>query len=160
MSVLYFDTVRRLEAERELGAKFVSKDELLRQSDFVSLHCLLNEATRNIIGEKELRAMKETAILVNVARGPLVDPAALYKACSEKWIWGAGLDVFVKEPISLDDPLLTLPNITTVPHIGSASRVARNGMARKAAENLLAALTGKRPPDLVNPEAWKGPAVS
>jgi lactate dehydrogenase-like 2-hydroxyacid dehydrogenase len=71
------------------------------------------------------------------------------------WIWGAGLAVFVKEPVSLDDPLLTLPSVTTVPHIGSASRVARDGMARKSAENLLAALTGKRPPNLVNPEVWK-----
>jgi glyoxylate reductase len=155
MSVLYFDSARRPEAEREIGAVFVSKEELLRRSDFVSLHCPLTEGTRNIVGEKELRMMKKTAILVNAARGPLVDPAALYRACSEKWIWGAGLDVFVREPVPLDDPLLTLPNVTTVPHIGSASRAARDGMARKAAENLLAALAGGRPADLVNPEVWE-----
>ncbi|MDR1650032.1 MAG: D-glycerate dehydrogenase [Synergistaceae bacterium] len=156
MTVLYFDAARRLDAEQALGVQYVSKEELLRKSDFVTLHCLLNEETKNLIGEKELRMMKKTAILVNAARGPLIDPAALYKACSEKWIQGAGLDVFVKEPISLDDPLLTLPNITTVPHIGSASRTSRNGMARKAAENLLAGLSGERPTDLVNPELWKG----
>jgi glyoxylate reductase len=155
MKILYFDAVRRPEAEQELGAQYISKDKLLRESDFVSLHCLLSEETRNIIGEKELRSMKNTAILINAARGPLVDPLALYKACSEKWIWGAGLDVFVKEPLPLDDPLLTLPNITTVPHIGSASRVSRDGMARKAAENLVAALAGKKPENLVNTEVWK-----
>ena len=155
MSVLYFDTMRRPELEQPLGAKYVTMDELLKESDFVTLHCNLTEHTRNIIGEKELRMMKKTALLVNAARGPLVDQAALYKACSEKWIWGAGLDVFVKEPVPLDDPLLTLNNITTMPHIGSASRVSRDGMARKAASNLLATLGGERPADLVNPEVWK-----
>jgi glyoxylate reductase len=155
MNVLYFDAARRPEAEQSLGAKPVSLEELLRNSDFVTLHCLLNEETRNLIGEKELRAMKKTAILINAARGPLIDPGALYRACSEKWIWGAGLDVFAKEPVPPDDPLLTLPNITAVPHIGSASRAARDGMARKSASNLLAALIGERPHDLVNPEVWK-----
>jgi glyoxylate reductase len=160
MNVLYYDAVggtsaRRHDMEQNFGAKFVSLEELLRESDFVTLHCPLTNETKNIISEKELRLMKKTAVLINAARGPLVDPTALYKACSEKWIWGAGLDVFVKEPIPLDDPLLTLSNITTVPHIGSASRVSRDGMARKAAENLLAALSGKRPENLVNPEVMK-----
>ena len=156
MNVLYFDTVRRTEMEQSLGVKYAPLPELLKESDFITLHCNLTEHTRNIIGENELRMMKKTAILINTARGPLVDPGALYRACSEKWIWGAGLDVFVKEPVSLDDPLLTLSNITTLPHIGSASRVSRDGMARKAASNLLAALKGERPDDLVNPEVWKG----
>ncbi|MDR1622923.1 MAG: D-glycerate dehydrogenase [Synergistaceae bacterium] len=154
MNILYFDTARR-EPEHSSGAKYASLDELLKNSDFVTLHCLLNEQTKNIIGEKELRLMKNTAILINAARGPLVDPSALYRACSEKWIWGAGLDVFVKEPVSPDDPLLTLPNVTTVPHIGSASRVARDGMARRSATNLTAVLGGHRPQDLVNPEVWQ-----
>lgn len=96
--------------------------------------------------------MKRTAILVNTARGPIVDQSVLYRACSERWIGGAGLDVFEKEPVPLDEPILTLPNVTTLPHIGSATVRSREGMARKAAENLLAALEGKRPPDLVNPE--------
>jgi glyoxylate reductase len=155
MKVLYYDAIRRPELEQSLGVKYVPMDELLRESDFVTLHCNLTEQTKNLLGEKELRSMKKTAILVNAARGPLVDPAALYKACSEKWIWGAGLDVFVKEPVPLDEPLLTLANVTTVPHIASASRVARDGMARKSASNLLAALNGERPQDLVNPEVWK-----
>ncbi len=156
MEVLYFDSVRKVEAERELGAKFVLLEELLRKSDVVTLHCVLNEETRNLIGEPQLRMMKKTAILVNAARGPLVDPTALFRACSEGWIRGAGLDVFVKEPVPTDDPLLTLPNIATLPHIGSASDVSRNGMARRSAENLLAALEGRRPRDLINPEVWRG----
>jgi len=155
MNVLYFNTKRRPELEQALGAKYVPLNDLLKESDFVSLHCNLTEQTKNIIGEKELRMMKKTAIFINTARGALVDQDALYRACSEKWIWGAGLDVFVKEPVPLDEPLLTLPNVTTLPHIGSASRAARDGMARKAASNLLAALAGERPQDLVNPEVWK-----
>jgi glyoxylate reductase len=154
MNIIYFNTHRRPEIESQLGAKYVQLDELLKESDFVTLHCVLNDSTRGIIGEPQLRSMKKTAILINAARGPLVDQAALYKACSEKWIWGAGLDVFVKEPVPLDEPLLKLPNVTTVPHIGSASRVARNGMATRSAENLLAALQGKKPRDLVNKEVW------
>jgi glyoxylate reductase len=155
MKILYFDTVRRPEIETKLNAKFVQVDELLKESDFVTLHCVLNDSTRGLIGEKQLRSMKKSAILINAARGPLVDQQALYKACSEKWIWGAGLDVFLKEPVPLDEPLLKLPNVTTVPHIGSASRVARNGMATRSAENLVAVLQGKKPRDLVNKEVWK-----
>ena len=152
MDVLYFSATRRPELEQSLGAKYLPLDELLKESDFVSLHCNLTEQTRNLIGEKELRTMKKTAVLINTSRGPVVDQAALYRACAERWIWGAGLDVFVQEPIPLDDPLLTLPNVTTLPHIGSASRTARDDMARKSASNLLAALRGERPHDLVNPE--------
>jgi glyoxylate reductase len=155
MNIFYFDTERKTGAEASLGAKHLPLDELLRESDFVTLHCLLNDQTRNLIGEKELRSMKKTAFLINAARGPLVDQAALFRACSEKWIGGAGLDVFVKEPTPPDEPLLTLPNVTTVPHIGSASRISRNGMATRSAENLLAALQGKKPRDLVNKEVWK-----
>jgi glyoxylate reductase len=155
MKILYFDTVRRPEIESGLNAKYTDFDELLSESDFVTLHCVLNENTKGLIGEKELRSMKKTAILINAARGPLVDQQALYKACSEKWIWGAGLDVFAKEPVPLDEPLLTLPNVTTVPHIGSASVAARNGMAVKSASNLLAVLQGQKPVDLVNKEVWK-----
>lgn len=155
MKILYFDPFRRPELETQLEARYVQLDELLRESDFVTLHCILDDKTRGLIGERELRLMKKNAILINAARGPLVDQGALYKACSEKWIWGAGLDVFAKEPVPLDEPLLTLPNVTTVPHIGSASIVARNGMAARSAENLLAVLEGKRPRDLVNKEVWK-----
>ena len=155
MKIIYFDTRQNMEAESQLGARLVTLDTLLKESDFVTLHCVLNDSTRGLIGEKELRSMKKTAILINAARGPLVDQQALYNACSEKWIWGAGLDVFTKEPVPLDEPLLKLPNVTTVPHIGSASRVARNGMATRSAENLLAVLQGNKPKDLVNKEVWK-----
>jgi glyoxylate reductase len=155
MKILYFSHSRRPEAESALDAKQVPLDELLKESDFVSLHCPLTNATRGLIGERELRLMKKTAILINAARGPVVDEKALYTACSEGWIWGAGLDVFSKEPVPLDEPLLKLTNVTTFPHIGSASRTSRDGMAVSAAENLLAALQGKRPRNLVNKEVWK-----
>ena len=155
MEILYFDVRPNPEAESRFGAKFVKLDELLRESDFVTLHCNLNDSTRGLIGEKELRSMKKTAILINAARGPLVDQEMLYKACKENWIWGAGLDVYNKEPVPLDEPLLTLSNVTTFPHIASATRTARNGMAVRSAENLLAVLQGNKPRDLVNKEVWK-----
>lgn len=156
MEVLYFNPTRKPEAEAAYGARLVSMEELLAESDIVSLHTVFNEKTKNMIGEAELRAMKKTAVLINAARGALVDQKALYRACAEGWIWGAGLDVFVQEPLPLDDPLLTLKNVTTLPHIGSASRAARDGMARKSAENLLAALEGRKPANLVNPGVWEG----
>jgi lactate dehydrogenase-like 2-hydroxyacid dehydrogenase len=155
MKILYCGNTRKPEAEAELGAKHVPFDELLQTSDFVSLHCPLTDKTRGLIGEREFKMMKKTAILINVARGAVVDQKALFRACSEKWIWGAGLDVFEKEPVPLDEPLLALRNVTTLPHIGSASRVSRDGMAICAASNLLAALQGKKPQNLVNPEVWR-----
>ncbi|GHS99530.1 D-glycerate dehydrogenase [Synergistales bacterium] len=156
MNILYSGNSRKPEAEAEFGAKYVALDELLRESDFVSLHCPLNEKTRELIGERELKSMKKTAILINAARGAVVDQKALFKACSEKWILGAGLDVFEKEPVPLDEPLLNLKNVTTLPHIGSASRASRDGMASCAASNLVFALQGRRPQNLLNPEVWKG----
>lgn len=155
MKILFFNRSPRPDMEKELGARQVSLDELLRESDFVSLHCPLSAETKGLIGERELRMMKKSAILINTSRGPVVNQKALYRACSEQWIWGAGLDVFEKEPVPLDEPLLSLKNVTTIPHLGSATIKAREGMARKAAENLLAALEGRKPADLVNPEAWK-----
>jgi glyoxylate reductase len=150
MKILYMSTTRRLDIEESLGAKFVSLEELLRESDIVTLHCRLNEQTMNMFGEAQFEMMKKTAIFINTARGAMVDQKALYRACAEKWIWGAGLDVYEKEPVPLDDPILTLTNITTLPHIASASNVSRNAMACKAATNLIEALQGRRPPDLVN----------
>lgn len=155
MKVLFHNRSPKPEVEKELGAKQVSLDELLKESDFISLHCPLNDETRGLIGEEELKMMKKTSVLINSSRGPVVDQKALFRACSENWIWGAGLDVFDEEPVPLDEPLLTLKNVTTLPHLGSATVKAREGMARKAAENLLAALEGRRPLDLVNPSAWK-----
>ena len=156
MKVIYCSRTRMPEMETSLGVRYCEFDELLSSSDFVSLHCPLTPQTKNVIGERELRLMKPTAILINTARGGVVDQAALYRACSEGWIKGAGLDVFEKEPVPPEDPVLTLKNITTLPHIGSATLNARNGMARTVAQNLLDGLEGRRPANLVNPEVWRG----
>ena len=155
MRVLYYDPVRRQDLERSLGVIYVSFDTLLRESDFISLHTPLTEQTRHLIGAPELAKMKRTAILVNSSRGPVVDQQALYEALRDGVIAGAGLDVFEVEPIPQDDPLLTLDNVTVVPHVGSASHATRDKMARMAAENLIAGLQGKLPPNCVNPEAWQ-----
>jgi glyoxylate reductase len=151
MRVLYYDTRRDEQAERELGVAYVPLENLLRESDFVSIHAPLTEKTRHLIGEKELRLMKPTAFLVNVARGPLVDEAALIRALREKWIAGAALDVFEREPY-VPPELIQMKNVVLVPHIGSASVETRSKMAMMAVENLLAVLEGKIPPNLVNPE--------
>jgi glyoxylate reductase len=130
-------------------------DELLRIADFVSLHVPLTDETRGFIGERELRSMKETAILVNTARGGVVDQAALVRALEEGWIAGAGLDVMETEPLPLDDPLLRAPNAVLLPHIGSASHATRERMASMAVDNCLAGLRGERLPHCVNPDAYR-----
>jgi len=143
MKVLYYDTVRAdAAAERELNARPVDMDTLLRKSDFVTLHTLLSADTRHLINERTLRLMKKTAILVNAARGPVVDEAALVRALSEKWIAGAGLDVFEEEP-TVHPGLLPLDNVTLAPHIASASNETRIAMATLAVRNCLAVLEGK-----------------
>jgi len=154
MRILYNDAQRASEAlERELGARLVSKEELLRDADFISIHTPLNEGTRKLIGEPELRLMKKSAILVNTARGPVMDEAAVARALSEGWIAGAGLDVFEREP-TVNADLLKLNNVVLAPHIASSSIDTRREMCVMAARNVLAALEGKRPPNLVNPAAW------
>jgi glyoxylate reductase len=145
MRVLYYDTVRAdAAAERELNAAPVDLDTLLREADFVSLHTLLSPETRHLINERTLRLMKRTAILINAARGPVVDEAALVKALSEEWIRGAGLDVFEEEP-TIHPGLRSLRNVTLAPHIASASHETRVGMATLAVRNCLAVLEGKPP---------------
>lgn len=129
-------------------------DELLQESDFVSIHCPLRPDTYHLIGERELSMMKPTAILVNTARGGIVDPKALYTALKTKQIGYAALDVTEPEPIQVDDPLLTLDNCLIVPHIGSASVRTREKMALMAVENLLAGLKGERLPHCVNPGVY------
>ena len=131
--------------------KAVSLHELLERSDFVSLHAPLTAETRGMIGEAELRRMKPTAILVNTARGPLVDQAALRTALAEGWLAGAALDVFDPEPLPAGDPLLGAPNLVVAPHIGSASHGAREAMAELAVDNLLAGLAGEPLPHAVTP---------
>jgi phosphoglycerate dehydrogenase-like enzyme len=127
-------------------------EDLLRESDFVTLHAALTPQTRGLIGRRELDLMKESAILINTGRGPLVDQKALYEALKSGRIAGAAVDVTDPEPISADDPLLALDNLVIAPHIASASVATRGRMAMLAAENLLAALAGRMPKDTVNRE--------
>jgi lactate dehydrogenase-like 2-hydroxyacid dehydrogenase len=156
MRILYHDAHRASEQiEKDLGLEFVEMQRLLRESDFVSLHVPLSEATRHLIGAPELRQMKSSAILVNASRGPVVDEAALAEALSEGWIAGAGLDVFEREP-EVHPRLLELDNAVLAPHIGSATIDTRLKMSMLAAENCVAALEGRRPPNLVNVSVWKG----
>ncbi len=155
MKVLYND-IRRIpeETEKELNATFVSLDELLEQSDFVSLHTYLSPETYHLINEERLRKMKKTAYLINTSRGPVVDESALVRALKEGWIAGAGLDVYEFEP-KLVPGLAECENAVLLPHIASASVETRTKMATMAAENLLAVLAGKMPPNPVNPEVLK-----
>jgi glyoxylate reductase len=155
MRVLYHDaSLLPPQLELELNAKVATKEQVLRESDFISLHVPLSAETRHLIGEPELRLMKPTAILVNTSRGPVINEAALARALSEKWIGGAGLDVFEREPEILP-ALLECQNAVLAPHIASASVDTRRKMSMLAAENAVAALAGRRPPDLLNPDAWK-----
>ena len=142
------------EVERRLGAVHLPLDELLRQSDFVSLHVPLTAETRGLISEDALQLMKPTATLINVARGPVVDSTALCRALHEKWIAAAGLDVTDPEPLPATDPLYTLPNCLIVPHIGSATVNTRRRMAELACDNLLAGLAGQRLPHCANPAVY------
>ncbi len=152
MAVQYYDAVRNEEAEALLGARFVDLDTLLATSDFVSIHVPLNDQTRHLISKRELSLMKPTAILVNTSRGPVVDQAALYEALRDGCVAGAGLDVFERETVAADDPLLTLDNVVVTPHIGSASVAARTKMAMMAAENLIEGVNCRPIPYKVNPE--------
>jgi glyoxylate reductase len=155
MRILYHDARRAPEAvERELGLEFVDRETLLRESDFVTLHVPLSDATRHMIGAAELGRMKPTAILVNTARGPVVDEAALAEALDARRIAGAGLDVFEREP-HVEPRLLRMNNVVLAPHIGSASLDTRRKMSMLAVENCAAVLEGRRPPNLVNVSAWK-----
>lgn len=152
MRVLYYSRTRKPDVEKELDAEYADFETLLRNSDFVTLHVPFTDETYHMIGEREFGMMKKTAYLINTSRGPVVDETALYKALKEKWIAGAALDVFEKEPIDPDNPLLKLDNVVVAPHIASASVETRTKMAVIAAENLVSALEDKIPPNLVNKE--------
>jgi glyoxylate reductase len=152
MRVLYWTPRRKPEAEeREAGLTYVPLDELLRESDFVSLHQPLNAMTRHQIGARELGLMKKTAFLINTARGPIVDEAALVRALKGKKIAGAGLDVFEHEP-KVSPELKTMKNVVIVPHLGSATTEVREEMAGIVVDNILALIEGRKPPNCVNPE--------
>ena len=154
----YFDAARGGAAGAEAMESPVSRrgtlDALLAEADFISLHVPLTVETRHLIGERELRAMKRTAILVNTARGGVVDQAALVRALEEGWIAGAGLDVMETEPLPADDPLLRPPNVVLLPHIGSASHATRERMASMAVDNCLAGLRRERLPHCANPQVY------
>ncbi|MGI6485655.1 MAG: glyoxylate reductase [Tepidanaerobacteraceae bacterium] len=150
MDVMYYDLTRNEKAENELGLRFVEMEQLLKEADFVSVHVPLTPETRQLINENTLGLMKETAILINTARGPVVDEEALFDALKNNKIAGAGLDVMDPEPPNKDNPLLKLDNVIIVPHIASASIATRTKMAVMAAQNCIAGLKGDIPPNLVN----------
>jgi glyoxylate reductase len=156
MKILYTDAVRRSpEVETDLSVEYRSLEELLKESDFVTIHTPFTEGTHHLINEARLRLMKKEAFLINTSRGPVVDESALARALREEAIAGAGCDVFEKEPMEQSNPLLELENVVLLPHIGSATREARRGMGEVAAQNLLAVLKGERPAYWLNPEVEK-----
>ena len=154
MKVIYTNAQREPEFERQYGATFVDKETLLRESDYLSLHLPLLPETHHYIGAKELALMKPSAILINAARGPLVDEQALVVALRNKVIWGAGLDVFEEEP-KLAAGLAELDNVVIVPHIASATIATRLAMGKIATDNVISVLKGERPQTCINPEVLK-----
>ena len=153
--VIYHDVARANEAvERELGASFVTRDELLATADVVSVHTPLTPATRGAFDEAAFRVMKPTAIFINTARGEVVNEAALVRALEEKWIAGAGLDVFEQEPIRADHPLLQLPNVVLTPHIATGTRDSIIEKTRAACDNFLRVINGELPINVINPQIY------
>ncbi|WP_313804811.1 D-glycerate dehydrogenase [Cytobacillus sp.] len=149
MNIIYHNRSRKLQAEEELGLQYVSLEDLLKKSDYVCIMTPYTPETHNLIRKEHFQLMKNTAILINTARGGIVNEKDLYQALAEGEIWAAGLDVFEQEPVALDHPLLTLPNVVTLPHIGSASISTRLKMAEVAADNLLRVLNGEIPRNVV-----------
>ncbi|MCK5053035.1 MAG: D-glycerate dehydrogenase [Anaerolineales bacterium] len=154
MRIIYHDTQRRPEIEETMGVEFAAFDSLLQESDFVSIHTVLSDETHHLFGEKQFDLMKPSGILINTARGPIVDSIALHSALLKGKIAYAALDVTEAEPIRADDPLLELENIIITPHIASASMQARTKMATMAAANLIAGLKGENLPNCVNAEVF------
>ena len=154
MNILYFDEKRNEKLEKALNAKKVGKSELIKKSDFISIHLPLNKSTFHFIGPKELKNMKNNAILINTSRGAIIDEEALAKALKENWIFGAGLDVYENEPV-LNSKLLTLNNIIIQPHSASATFKTRSNMAIIAAKNMIEGLNGKIPTNCVNKQIFK-----
>jgi len=155
MKLLYYDVVRQKQLEDELGIQYVELDKLLSESDFITIHTNLTPETRHLIGSKQFGRMKRTAIIVNTARGPIVDNMALYEALRDGTIAYAALDVTEPEPLPADHPLLTLDNVIVAPHIASASVATRTKMALMATDNLIAGLRSEMPPNPVNPEVLR-----
>ncbi|WP_445678119.1 2-hydroxyacid dehydrogenase [Psychrobacillus sp. FSL H8-0484] len=149
MNVLYHNRTRKMESEEKYGFTYAELDTLLKESDFIVLLTPLTPETKGLIAERELELMKETAAIINVARGGVIDEQALYQALTTNKIWAAGLDVFEVEPVPLDHPLLTLPNVTVLPHIGSASIRTRIAMMQMNADAIKAVLENKEPENRV-----------
>jgi lactate dehydrogenase-like 2-hydroxyacid dehydrogenase len=154
MKVVYVAHHQNKTLEEAVDAQKVSLDELLRRSDFITLHVPLTESTFHMIGKKELRMMKNNAVLINTSRGPVVDENALITALQEKWIFGAGLDVYENEP-NIPQSLFDLENVVLQPHSASATLQSRTDMAILAAENMIAGLHGVVPPNCINPEVFE-----
>ena len=155
MKTLYWTPRRKPESEeKEAGLQYVPYDRLLKESDFVSVHAPLNAETRHLVGERELRLMKPTAYLVNSSRGPIVDEKALVRALKERRIAGAGLDVYENEPL-VEPELIKMKNVVLTPHLGSAVTELRESMANVVADNIIAVLEGRQPPNCWNPEIYK-----
>ena len=155
MRILYTKRNRDERTEQELGAKHVELEELLAQSDFVSVHADLNPQTRGMFTTKQFQQMKRNAVFINTVRGPLVDQKALAEALRNGTIFAAGLDVTDPEPLPMDHELFQLKNCVIAPHIASATIQTRNEMARICAENLIAGVTGQKLTAIVNPEVEK-----
>ena len=156
MPVIYHSHSPKPAVEQRFNARYCSLDELLQQADFVCLTLPLTAETEGLIGARQFALMGPQTIFINISRGKVVDEAALIRALSERQIRAAGLDVFEREPLNHDSPLLQLDNLVATPHMGSATHETREAMARCAVDNLLAALAGQRPLNLVNGAAWKG----
>ncbi|MGA1822174.1 MAG: 2-hydroxyacid dehydrogenase [Thermoplasmatota archaeon] len=155
MNIVYNSRKRKEDVERDMGARYMDLDELLGISDFVSLNVPLTEETRHLISEREFRIMKNDSILINTARGPVIDEKALYSALKDGEIGGAGLDVFEEEP-KVYPPLTTLDNVVMLPHVGSATTRTRIRMAEMVSADILDYLKGGKPANCVNPEVLKG----
>jgi len=155
MKVLYHNRSRRPEMERELQVTYCDLPELLEQSDFVVLLTPLTPETRGLMGQAQFSRMQRHAVFINVSRGATVDEQALYQALSTGQIWAAGLDVWGREPVDMNHPLLTLPNVVALPHIGSASIATRTKMAQLAVQNLIKGLKGEPLLHVVNPEVYR-----
>lgn len=155
MPVLYHSHSRKPAVEARFGAQYRSLEALLREADFVCLTLPLTAETEGLIGAEQFAQMRPETIFINIARGKVVDEQALIEALRKGQIRAAGLDVFEKEPVAEDSPLLGFDNVVATPHIGSATHETREAMARCAVENMISALTGERPKDLVNKDAWK-----
>ncbi len=154
MNVLYWNRTRRsIDREQQLGVRYAALDDLLADSDFVSIHVALNDETRHLIDTPQFSLMKRTACIINTSRGPVINEKALVRALQDGKIASAGLDVYENEP-QLEPELYDMPNVVIAPHLGSATIGTRTKMGNMAAENCLAACAGQRPPNLVNPEIY------